>query len=189
MRGRRRWSRPWQPSAALCWSCSRQLQHRLPPASRPLLSQPLPAGSRRRQRQPWQMRRRRQPRLQLPPAHHHHQQSLESLRLPSGSCGAGWTPQLTTRWVGGSLPATLAAFWQVIALCRLLMLDGPLACRLPGLPCQCDEHMHHETTLPFPCCCRLQYVMLHARREALAGRLASAYKALDKVGRKGHARR
>jgi hypothetical protein len=28
----------------------------------------------------------------------------------------------------------------------------------------------------------LQYVLLHARREALRGRWASAYKALDKVG-------
>jgi len=35
------------------------------------------------------------------------------------------------------------------------------------------------------CCCfathGLQYVLLHAKREALAGRLASAFRALDKV--------
>lgn len=34
-----------------------------------------------------------------------------------------------------------------------------------------------------------QYVLLHARREALAGRLATAYKALDKVGAAGTALR
>jgi hypothetical protein len=46
------------------------------------------------------------------------------------------------------------------------------------------KRLAHALTNHVALPCWLQYVMLHARREALAGRLATAYKALDKVGRR-----